>query len=108
MRTKLKDGTPGPLKLMTKGDDIFGCDLIVMTPFQGLTFVQATRDRSIKKRLEEIKKYPWDTITKYAKVQLWQKVGSRIVKIYGFNGKNLVQVGKIENRKFLVHDKISI
>ena len=102
MREKLKDGKPGALKLMTKGDDIFGCDLIALYPFHAPLFIQATKDKSIKKRLEEIKKYPWNTLDQYVKVQLWQQEARAKVKIYSFNGKDLVETARIINRKLFL------
>ena len=86
----------GPGKLVTKGDDIFGCDLICLKADQKPLFIQATLDSGVQKRLDELKKYPWDL--NFVRVQLWQKTKSGGINVKLFTGEKFKDIGKITRR----------
>jgi len=88
----------GPGKLITKGDDIFGCDLVCMKPDEKPLFIQATLDSSVQKRLDELKKYPWDL--NFTQVQLWQKTKNGDINVKLFTGETFRDIGKIIRKNF--------
>lgn len=69
----------GPGKLITKGDDIFGCDLVAIKEGHNVRFIQMTVDKHIgkhlAKRLREFEKYHFG---RAACVQLWNKQGREV------------------------------
>lgn len=83
--------------VITKGDDIFGADLVAVKLGFPVLFVQATTDYNKRKRLEEFKKYNYDL--EHAWVQVWQKskTKSAQVLIWSFTGSALVHTASIVN-----------
>jgi len=80
----------GPGKVITKGDDIFGADLVAVQPGRVVKFIQCTLDKHIKKRKEEFDKYGFDILS--TSVELWQKNGNEIVTyVYMGKGRGLVE-----------------
>jgi len=80
----------GPGKVITKGDDIFGADLVAVQPGRVVKFIQYTLDKHIKKRKEEFDKYGFDILS--TSVELWQKNGNEIVTyVYMGKGRGLVE-----------------
>jgi hypothetical protein len=88
----------GPGKLVTKGDDIFGCDLIAIKADEKVLFIQATLDSSVTKRLDELKKYPWNL--NYVQVQLWQKTKSGEINVKAFIGQEFKDIGKVIRKTY--------
>ena len=89
----------GPGKLITAGNDIFGSDLIALKADSPQTlFVQATMDGSVTKRLDEIKKYPWNLAAQ--RVELWQKKADGVVVVQVFNGSGFTETGRFIRGKF--------
>lgn len=81
--------------VITKGDDIFGADLVAVKLGFPVLFIQATTDYNKRKRLEEFKKYNYDL--EHAWVQVWQKAKSKgsPVHIWSFTGSALVHIASI-------------
>jgi hypothetical protein len=84
----------GPGKVITKGDDIFGADLVAVRPNCHVRFVQCTLDKHIQKRKEEFDKYGFEL--KHTLVELWQKNGKEVV-LYCYTGK---EEGLVELSRF--------
>lgn len=71
---KMRDPKTGQLvdRWVSQRNDIFGCiDLIWIRPDGYLTFIQATLDSGVGRKLAELKKIPWD-VTRCA-VEVWVK-----------------------------------
>jgi hypothetical protein len=88
----------GPGKLITKGDDIFGCDCICLKADEKPLFIQATLDSGVQKRLDELKKYPWNL--NFVQVQLWQKTKTGDINVKLFTGEAFKDIGKVIRKKF--------
>ena len=56
----------GPGKMITKGDDIFGADLVAIKEDDRVAFIQCTLDKHITKRKEEFDKYRFNFIFVYS------------------------------------------
>ena len=65
-------------KIITKGDDIFGADLVAMKPGEPVLFVQASLDGGIAKRAEEVKRWAWPEAAAF---ELWIKTGPGAVNV---------------------------
>jgi hypothetical protein len=76
----------GPGKVITKGDDIFGADLVAVKHGYSVAFIQCTLDKHTTKRAEEFDKYGFDMLT--CNVRLWQKNGKEVV-VYRYCGKGM-------------------
>ena len=74
----------GPGKVITKGDDIFGADLVAVQTDHAVKFIQCTLDKHTTKRAEEFDKYGFDPTC--TSVELWQKNGKEVV-VYVYRGK---------------------
>jgi len=88
----------GPGKLVTKGHDIFGCDLFCLKADEKPLFIQATLDSGVQKRLDELKKYPWNL--NFVQIQLWQKTKSGDINVKLFTGETFKDIGKIIRKNF--------
>jgi len=86
----------GPGKVITKGDDIFGADLVAVKHGYSVAFIQCTLDKHISKRKEEFAKYRFEL--NHAFVELWQKNGKEVV-IYSYRGK---EVGLEETNRIAI------
>lgn len=89
----------GPGKMITKGDDIFGADLVATKFLYRTLFIQCTLDKHIQKRKEEFDKYGFER--RHNRFLLWQKNGKKIEE-YLYCGKEL---GLVHNRTFSFKDK---
>jgi hypothetical protein len=86
----------GPGKMITKGDDIFGADLVAVQEDRKVAFIQCTLDKHITKRKEEFDKYRFNL--DYCFVELWQKNGKEVV-LYSYRGK---EAGLIESERIKI------
>lgn len=83
----------GPGKMVTKGDDIFGADLVAVKPGEPTLLVQTTYDSSLKKRLEEFGKHGFEPA--HQRVELWQKRPGGEVVVHILADGQLVETGRI-------------
>jgi hypothetical protein len=88
----------GPGRMITKGDDIFGADLVAVKPGELTFFVQLTCDSSLKKRLEEFKTYGFEPA--HQRVELWQKRKGGVVVVHVYRDGGLVETGRIIRGRF--------
>ena len=88
----------GPGKMVTKGDDIFGSDLVAVKPGELTLFVQLTCDSNLKKRLEEFKRHGFEPA--HQRVELWQKRSGGAVVVHAFQGGALIETGRIIRGRF--------
>jgi len=80
----------GKGRLITVGNDIFGCDLVAIKAGRKVQFFQCTEDSGIGRKLAELKKYPWEL--RYADVYVWVKRRGGVVVLFGFTGEELFEV----------------
>lgn len=83
----------GPGRMVTKGDDIFGADLVAVKPGEPTLLVQLTWDSSLKKRLEEFKLHGFEPA--HQRVELWQRRPGGVVVVHALRDGALVETGRI-------------
>jgi len=87
----------GPGKIITKGDDIFGCDLVAVKKAEKTLFAQLSLDAAVKKRLDQISCFGWNF--DHQTVQLWIKTKPNSITIKELIDGQFVEVSKIIQRK---------
>jgi len=83
----------GPGRMITVGDDIFGCDLVAIRSGFMTLFVQTTLDSGVAKRLNKFLAYPWNL--NHQLVELWQKKPGGEVVVQRFTGSRLHEMERI-------------
>jgi len=100
---KIRNPKTGQLedRWVSQRNDILGCiDLIWIRPDGYLTFIQATLDSGVGRKLAEIKKIPWD-VTTYA-VEVWVKREAGRIAIMRYTpGETLFHIATILRGKHI-------
>jgi len=100
---KMRDPKTGQLvdRWVSQRNDIFGCvDLIWIRNDGYLTFIQATLDSGVGRKLTELKKIPWD-VTRCA-VEVWVKREVGRISIMRYTpGETLFPIASILRGKLI-------
>ena len=100
---KIRNPKTGQLedRWVSQRNDILGCiDLIWIREDGYITFIQATLDSGVGRKLTELKKIPWD-VTRYA-VEVWVKREAGRISIMRYTpGETLFHIATILRGKHI-------
>lgn len=87
-------------KLILKGHDVAGCDILALKENEKPLLIQATCHSDLRAKVEDLEKYPFNF--RFCDVQIWQKVKlakKTEVRVYEYIGDDIFLIKEIRLKK---------
>lgn len=68
-------------RMLTKGADIFGCDLVAKKAYQKPLWIQVSTIENLSKKKKQVELYPWNVL--HEQLEIWGRVkGKKVYRVF--------------------------